>query len=490
MQDRSNARRAAQQKAERRYVRRSVRSALFFACVFFVAICVYQMSLPTIKVRRIEGYIRSRDFDQAMTAIAALGDREEAARLEDSCRLAMARQKMEEGQYEEAREEFLALSDYQQARELAQECAYLRGEELFAAGDYAAAQKQYLLVPDWPGAQERMQEIRYIQADAMAESDATAAYAQFTALGDYRDSRSRAVDLAKHITGESDEQAALSAMGSMSQDALESRWAMVSEREKLRRGALCVGAEHTVALKTNGEVLATGRNDEGQCDVSSWRNVIQVDAGTYHTAALLSGGTVVATGRNDEGQCNVGGWTNVKQIACGDYATYALFEDGTVTGTGYGNMSGLSAWRGVVRLCAGAYMAAGISETGDIYVTHPSGQSDSFAGLWDMDLCTGGGVGLTEEGDTAANFAGFPNWSDVAMISAGSRMILGIDSHGRVLAHFFRFSDAFEVAQIENAVWAAAGGAHSAVLTQDGHVYAFGDNDKGQCDVGGWNLNE
>ena len=490
MQNRGQNRRAAQMKAERRYARRSVRSALFFACVVFVGICVYQLSLPSIRIRRIEGSIRAREFDQAMTAITALDDREEAERLENLCRLTMAQEKMENGEYEDAREAFLALGDYGEARQLAQECAFQMGEGLFEQGDYAAAMKQYLLVPDYPGSQEKMTEIKYIQAGQIEESDATTAYAQFAALGTYKDSAQRAEQLAMRITGESDPAAAIAMMHSQSQESLESRWAMISEREKLRRGALCVGAEHTVGLRRNGTVVAAGRNDEGQCDVDSWQNVTEVAAGAYHTAGLRSDGTVAATGLNDQKQCEVGGWQNVKAIACGDYATYALFADGTVAGTGYGDMSALSAWRNVNRISAGAYMAAGVYGDGEVYVTHPSGQSDSFSGLWDLALCTGGAVGLTEDGDTVANFAGFPEWTDIALLSAGSHGILGIDSHGRVLAHFFRFSDAFEVGSIENAVCVAAGGAHSAVLTQDGTVIAFGDNDRGQCDVSEWDLNQ
>jgi alpha-tubulin suppressor-like RCC1 family protein len=63
-----------------------------------------------------------------------------------------------------------------------------------------------------------------------------------------------------------------------------------------------------VGLKSDGTVVAVGRNNYGQCNVGGWTDIIQVAAGEMDTVGLKSDGTVVAVGRNDQGQCNVGGW--------------------------------------------------------------------------------------------------------------------------------------------------------------------------------------
>jgi hypothetical protein len=55
-------------------------------------------------------------------------------------------------------------------------------------------------------------------------------------------------------------------------------------------------------------VVATGRNLEGQCNVTGWTGIVQVTADGYHTVGLKADGTVVATGDNTYGQCNVTGW--------------------------------------------------------------------------------------------------------------------------------------------------------------------------------------
>ena len=56
------------------------------------------------------------------------------------------------------------------------------------------------------------------------------------------------------------------------------------------------GTRHTVGLKSDGMVVATGLNENGQCNVSSWRNIVQIAAGGYFTVGLKSDGTVVAAG--------------------------------------------------------------------------------------------------------------------------------------------------------------------------------------------------
>ena len=74
---------------------------------------------------------------------------------------------------------------------------------------------------------------------------------------------------------------------------------------------------HTVGLKADGTVVATGYNSSGQCNVGTWTDIIQVSAGYDHTVGLKADGTVVATGDNVSGQCNVSTWTGISQVTAG-----------------------------------------------------------------------------------------------------------------------------------------------------------------------------
>lgn len=479
-----DSRAKARRKAEKKYMRRTALLSALVAGILFLGLCMLSSRYPLIRVRQIESFIRSGDYDRALSEITQLKDRDAAARLENAARLSMASDQMNAGEYEQARAALLALGDYENAADLAQECAWRSCEALFAAGDYAGAQAMALLIPDYPGVGERLREIDYIQADALMEADKPAAFARFQALGDYRDAAQIAGRLAVELTGIPDEAAAIEAMSAMS----EADIALIGARERMRPGAVAAGGWHTVGLRSDGQVMAIGRIDEGQCDVEEWSGIVQIAAGALHTVGLRGDGTVVAVGSNEQGQCDVDAWRDVVEIACGDYATFARFADGTVAAVGYPAYPGLDAWRGVTKLCAGAYMAAGLYGQGSAYATHPSAQAGSFSNLEDLALTTGGAVGLTKTGEVSATFPGFPAWRDMAFISAGNHCALGIRADGLVFAHFFRYTDAFDITPFDDAVAVSAGDTHSVILEADGRVYAFGNNDYGQCNVEGWTI--
>ena len=58
-------------------------------------------------------------------------------------------------------------------------------------------------------------------------------------------------------------------------------------------------------------MVAVGKNDEGQCNVSGWTDIVAVAAGSGHTVGLKRDGSVVAVGVNGFCQCNVSDWTNI-----------------------------------------------------------------------------------------------------------------------------------------------------------------------------------
>jgi alpha-tubulin suppressor-like RCC1 family protein len=124
------------------------------------------------------------------------------------------------------------------------------------------------------------------------------------------------------------------------------------------KDAIATGPRHSVALKSDGTVMAVGDNKYGQCNVSDWRKIVSVAAGNVHmapntgnahTIGLKSDGTVVAVGWNARGQCSVSGWRNIVAVAAGCTHTLGLKSDGTVVAVGdneYGQCD-VNDWRDI-----------------------------------------------------------------------------------------------------------------------------------------------
>jgi hypothetical protein len=134
---------------------------------------------------------------------------------------------------------------------------------------------------------------------------------------------------------------------------------------------VAAGYDHTVGLKDDGTVVATGDNSYGQCDVDSWTGIVQVAAGAYHTVGLKDDGTVVATGDGTFGRCNVGGWTGIVQVAAGGYHTVGVKSDGTVVAVGRESAGQINVggWTDIVQVAAGEYHTVGLKDDGTVVTT-------------------------------------------------------------------------------------------------------------------------
>ena len=165
----------------------------------------------------------------------------------------------------------------------------------------------------------------------MKDGKYTEAIAEFDLLGDYKDSKKKITECRelfhkieqKEIENKYKEANALMNEGKYT-EALSIFYGLNGYKdsaEKIRllipNETISTGLLHTVGLKSDGTVVATGSNDDGQCDVYNWTDIVSVSTGNHHTVGVKSDGTVIATGSNYYGQSDVESWkitTSQRQI--------------------------------------------------------------------------------------------------------------------------------------------------------------------------------
>ena len=139
-------------------------------------------------------------------------------------------------------------------------------------------------------------------------------------------------------------------------------WDEIAERDTIATRA------HTVALKTDGTVVAVGDNHYGKCDVSGWTDIVAVAVGDYNTVGLKADGTVVAVGSNYDGQCTVSGWTDIVAVAVDWKHTIGLKADGTVVavGSNYDGQCDVSGWTDIVAVAVDWDYTIGLKADGTV----------------------------------------------------------------------------------------------------------------------------
>ena len=343
-------------------------------------------------------------------------------------------------------------------------------------------------------------ELRYQEAVTMMTNGYySKAIVAFTELDGYKDSQEKI--LACHyqygiVLKESGEtRLAAVSFGKAGNYKNAREWSFYLWGESADWETVSAGKYHTVALNPDGTVVATGKNDDGQCDVSSWTDIVAVSAGYYHTLGLKSDGTVVAAGYTGGSLCDVSGWTDIVAISAGVQHSVGLKCDGTVVATGYKNNSecDVSSWTDIVAIAAGSYYTLGLKSDGTVVLAGTKTFNRDSVSDWTNIVDIGAGtffvVGLRSDGtvvavgDNANGECDVSGWTDIMAISAGAYHTVGLRSNGTVVATGHDTSGETDVSDWANIVAVSAGRYFTVGLRSDGTVVAMGDNEFGQLDV-------
>lgn len=264
------------------------------------------------------------------------------------------------------------------------------------------------------------------------------------------------------------------------------------------------GANHSVILYTDGTVCAIGDNSYGQCNVSTWTNVIQISAGFNHIVAVRSDGTVVATGSNSDGQCNVGAWRNIVQVAAGEAHTLGLRSDGTVIAVGHNtnNQCEVDHWSGITQIAAAKVNSLGLAAGGQVIIRGAFTNAENFhlGGWTDVTSIASGtgyfaavkanstvvGHGRNTDPEVNGNYSEIivDGWRNIAQMAVGRCNAFGLTKDGYVLSSGRNDFGQLGVVQTWSQIaYIGAGLNHVIGIRKDGTLVAAGDSSYGKCDV-------
>jgi alpha-tubulin suppressor-like RCC1 family protein len=296
--------------------------------------------------------------------------------------------------------------------------------------------------------------------------------------------------------------------------------------------AIAGGEHHTVALMQDGSLWAWGDNEHGQLgdgtsgadnyrttpvQVAGLSNVTAIAGGEDHTIALKQDGSVWAWGDNEHGQLGDGtsgidnyrstpgqvtGISNVTAVAGRGDHTIALKQDGSVWAWGNNEHGQIGDGTG-----GNANRPTPVQVTGLADITAIAGgedhtialKQDGSVWIWGWNIYGQLGDGTSGSDNyraTPVQVAGLSNVTaiaggedhTIALKQDGSVWVWGNNEHGQLGdgtsgVDNYRATP-WQVTGISNVTAIAGGGDHTIVLKQDGSVWAWGDNDKGQIGAG------
>ncbi len=279
------------------------------------------------------------------------------------------------------------------------------------------------------------------------------------------------------------------------------------------------GGNHSLAVKSNVGVLAWGRDSDGQLGdglstinratpvtVSTATILVAVSAGANHSLALKSDGTMLAWGKDSDGQLGDGG-TSTKQatpvavlnatgivaISAGGSHSLALRSDGTMlswgsdvagqlgdggTTTNQTTPVAVSNATGIVAISAGANHSLALKANGDVLAWG----SDGFEQLGNVEITTNQSTPVAVSNATSVVAISAGSIHSLVLKSDGTLLSWGNDGSGQLGDGGTNTSQTTPVA-VFNAtgiVAISAGANHSLALKDNGTMLAWGSDIGGQ----------
>lgn len=246
-------------------------------------------------------------------------------------------------------------------------------------------------------------------------------------------------------------------------------------RENINR--ISVSSTNVVYIDSNGAVLGTGDNSNGQISMLPTSGAMKVSEGEAFTVVLHEDGTVSSNGLLSKYADELSRWYGIVDIACGDNHIIGLDSKGRVYATGDNSLKqcDIAGNKNVKKIFAAPTGSILLNNDGSITysgVFIGSSSLKSHTNIIDIDVSDNVLVVLNENkkitvySKDSKNYLEAESFRDIVDVACGNDFVSGLDSQGRVHIDIDNDSYKKEVASWNNII--CIGSASDYLVSFDG----------------------
>lgn len=241
--------------------------------------------------------------------------------------------------------------------------------------------------------------------------------------------------------------------------------------------SIATGNGHFVALKSDGTVIATGNNENGECNVSEWKDIISIYASQDRTIGLKADGSVciagslfmneslsalsntisidvafgvivgikgdgqaVAVGTSSVGATKVSDWNNIVAISTSGSHTVGVRSDGSVVATGdnrFGQCD-VDSWTDAIDVATSEKQTVGLKSDGTVITTLKDEEDNNIVLDWteiaSVDVVGDDIFGIKTDGTVVTTGrCDVSGWTEIVDISCSGSLIVGLKADGTLV---------------------------------------------------------